>query len=175
MGRSRTKDIDRRTFVSALAAPAAAALVPALARAAGAVEVRRVDAERRVDVLVDGQPFTSYLYPTTLQKPVLFPLRSARGTVVTRGFPLAPRPGERVDHPHHVGLWFNHGDVDGFDFWNNQDAIPEKDKPKMGTIVHPGIAAARSGAEEGEPAVTTYWIRGAGQSALPEATCCLCA
>jgi hypothetical protein len=164
-------EIDRRAFVSALAAPAAMALVPTLARAAGpGVEVRRMDEERRVDVLVDGQPFTSYLYPTTLQKPVLFPLRSAKGTVVTRGFPLAPRPGERVDHPHHVGLWFNHGDVDGFDFWNNSDAIPDKDKPKMGTIVHRGITAARSGSDQGELAVSMDWIRGDGKAALAEET-----
>ena len=43
--------------------------------------------------------------------------------MVTRGFPLEPRPGERVDHPHHVGLWFNHGDVNGVDFWNNSESL----------------------------------------------------
>ena len=37
-------------------------------------------------------------------KPILYPIRTARGTIVTRGFPLDPRPGERVDHPHQVGL-----------------------------------------------------------------------
>src|SRR5437667_5239415 len=31
---------------------------------------------RRVDVLVDGKPFTSYIWPTTLKKPALY--RSAR-------------------------------------------------------------------------------------------------
>ena len=64
-------------------------------------------------MLIGGQPFTSYIWPTTLKKPVLFPIRTAKGTLVTRGFPLDPRPGERVDHPHHVGLWFNYGDVNG--------------------------------------------------------------
>src|SRR6266478_2669955 len=44
--------------------------------------------DRRVDVSIDGQPFTSYLWPTTLNKPVLYPLRTAKGTIVTRGFPL---------------------------------------------------------------------------------------
>ena len=88
------------------------------------MEVVRKEAERRVDILVDGKPFTSYIWPTTLKKPVLFPIRTAKGTLVTRGFPLEPRAGERVDHPHHVGLWFNYGDVNGIDFWNNSDAIP---------------------------------------------------
>src|SRR5215467_13425127 len=68
------------------------------------------ESAQRVDVLVDGKPFTAYIYPGGgLKKPVLYPLRAATGTVVTRGFPLEPRPGERVDHPHHVGLWFNYG------------------------------------------------------------------
>ena len=87
------------------------------------VRLVRDDAKQRVDVFVDGQPFTAYIYPATQKKPVLFPLRSAKGTLVTRGFPLEPRPGERVDHPHHVGLWFNYGDVNGTDFWNNSDAV----------------------------------------------------
>src|SRR5256884_4671923 len=89
---------------------------------------------RRVDVSIDGQPFTSYIWPTTLKKPVLYPLRTAKGTVVTRGFPLEQRPGERVDHPHHAGLWFNYENVNGIDFWNNSDAIKPENAPKMGTI-----------------------------------------
>ena len=107
------------------------------------------EAERRVDVTVDGQPFTAYVWPTSLKKPVLYPIRTAKGTLVTRGFPLEPRPGERVDHPHHVGLWFNYGDVNGIDFWNNSDAIPAEQRPKMGTIVHQAIAVAKGGAERG--------------------------
>src|SRR5215475_5893047 len=99
---------------------------------------------RKVDVLVDGQPFTSYVYPATLKKPVLFPLRTAEGELVTRSFP--PGPGERTDHPHHVGLWFNYGNVSGIDFWNNSDAIKPQDQNKMGTIVHHSVIAARNGA-----------------------------
>src|SRR5262245_22458769 len=89
------------------------------AAAAPQVDVRALLAERRVDVTVAGKPFTSYIWPERLAKPVLYPIRTAGGTLVTRGFPMDPRPGERVDHPHHVGLWFNYGDVDGVDFWNN--------------------------------------------------------
>jgi hypothetical protein len=88
------------------------------------VDVVPHENQRRVDVLVDGKPFTAYIYPTTVKKPVLYPLRSASGTAVTRGWPLEPRPGERVDHPHHVGLWLTYSDVNGLDFWNNSDAIP---------------------------------------------------
>jgi hypothetical protein len=79
------------------------------------VRVVKDEAARRVDVLVDGQPFTSYLWSDKLKVPTLFPLRTAEGTIVTRGFPLEPRTGERVDHPHHIGLWFNYGNVNGVD------------------------------------------------------------
>src|SRR5712691_8230743 len=72
--------------------------------------------QRRVDVSIDGKPFTSYIWPTTLKKPVLYPLRTADGTIVTRGYPLEPRPGERDDHPHHAGLWFNCYSFYGIDF-----------------------------------------------------------
>ncbi len=125
---------------------------------AGATGVQVIPdaAHRKVDVLIDGKPFTSYIYPTTLKKPVLFPLRTANGTVVTRGFP--PLPGERTDHPHHVGLWFNYGNVDGIDFWNNSDAIKPENRGKMGTIEHRRIIAARSGRSKGELEVEADWL-----------------
>jgi len=54
------------------------------------------EGQRRVDVIIDEKPFTAYIWPEKLAKPVLYPLRSAKGTLVTRGYPLDPRPGERV-------------------------------------------------------------------------------
>ena len=114
--------------------------------------------ERRVDVTIGGKPFTSYIWPTTLKKPVLYPLRTANGTIVTRGFPLQQRAGERVDHPHHAGLWFNYENVNGLDFWNNSDAINAEDAPKMGTIVQRAILSAKSGAKQGELDVETDWV-----------------
>src|ERR1700687_3062014 len=113
---------------------------------------------RRVDISIDGQPFTSYIWPATLKKPVLYPLRTAKGTIVTRGFPLEQRPGERVDHPHHAGLWFNYENVNGIDFWNNSDAIKPENAPKMGAIVHRSIVSAKGGSQQGELDVDTDWI-----------------
>src|SRR5713101_8669877 len=112
----------------------------------------------RVDISIDGQPFTSYIWPTTLKKPVLYPLRTAKGTIVRRGFPLEQRPGERVDHPHHAGLWFNYESVNGIDFWNNSDAIKPEDAPKMGAIVHRSIVSAKGGSQQGELDVETEWV-----------------
>ena len=131
----------------------------------------RIDAhesERRVDVLIDGATFTSYIWPERLTKPVLYPLRTAKGTVITRGFPLDPRSGERVDHPHHVGIWFNYGNVNGFDFWNNSEAIKPEDAPKMGNIRHRAIITLKSGIDSGELEVDADWITGKQQLVLKE-------
>src|SRR6266704_5246060 len=125
---------------------------------------------RRVDISIDGQPFTSYVWPTTLKKPVLYPLRTAKGAIVTRGFPLEPRPGERVDHPHHAGLWFNYGDVNGVDFWNNSTALSPEEQRKMGTIVQRRISRTHDGKDRGELEVTTDWIMPGGQPILRETT-----
>jgi hypothetical protein len=140
-----------------------------LLQAATPVKVVRNDAQRRADVLIDGRPFTSYMWPDTLKKPVLYPIRAASGTLVTRGFPLDPRPGERVDHPHHVGLWFNYGNVNGFDFWNNSDAFPASDRPKMGTILHRGIVEVSSGLQ-GILTTDMDWVIPAGTVLLKQRT-----
>ena len=125
---------------------------------------------RRVDVLVDGRPFTSYIWPDTLKVPALFPLRTASGTLITRGFPLEPRAGERVDHPHHVGLWLNFGDVNGVDFWNNSSAIPASKNSKYGTIRHKSVDQAVSGEGEATLSVSADWLLHDGSVVLTEKT-----
>ncbi len=136
----------------------------------GQVTVTPREAERRIDVTIDGRPFTSYVWPASLDKPVLYPLIAPDGTEVSRGFPLAPRAGERVDHPHHAGMWFNYGNVNGFDFWNNSGAIPAAQKPKMGTIRQGKIVSTRSGKDEGEIVTETLWTAGDGTDQLSERT-----
>lgn len=125
---------------------------------------------RRVDVVVDGSPFTSYIWPTSLKKPTLHPIRTASGRTVTRGYPLDPRPGERADHPHHVGLWFNYGDVNGLDFWNNSNAVAADRAPKMGTILHREVVDTESGQGEGSLKVAMDWVDHQGRRLLREET-----
>lgn len=134
------------------------------------VDVRAHEAERRVDVTIDGKPFTSYIWPEDLTKPVLFPILTAKGTPVTRGFPLDPRPGERTDHPHQVGLWLSYGDVNGVDFWNNSSALPAEQQAKMGRSVHRRIVAAASGKDEGRLRVAIEWTLPDGTVLLDEDT-----
>lgn len=152
------------TFFLAASLPAS----PAVPKRGVAVVPEEV--ARRVDVFVDGQPFTSYIWPDTLKKPVLFPLRAASGTVITRGWPLEPRAGERVDHPHHVGFWLNYANVNGVDFWNNSTALPPDQQAKMGTIVHRRILKASSGRQRGQLKVAMDWNLPGGQTLLREQT-----
>ena len=128
------------------------------------------ESANRVDVLIDGQPFTSYIWPDSVKKPVLYPLRTDKGTLVTRGYPLDPRPGERVDHPHHVGAWFNYGDVNGLDFWNNSEAIKSEDRQKYGTIRHRKIKRIDGGKTKGELEVEMDWLAPDGTALLREET-----
>jgi len=126
-----------------------------------------------VDVTIGGKLFTSYFFPgqDVLKKAVLFPLISAKGTTITRGYPMTPRPGERVDHPHHVGMWLNYEDVNGFDYWNNStNIIASLQNHKMGTIVHTSIV--KQDAKNGTLVVSADWIDndGKGQKVLQEKT-----
>jgi hypothetical protein len=134
------------------------------------VQVVSDEAHRRIDITIDGKPFTSYIWPTSLKKPVLYPLITDEGVTVTRGYPLEPRPGERVDHPHHAGMWFNYGNVNGFDFWNNSDAIKPEGRAKMGSIFQKKIVSTKSGADRGELVVESVWITGENKEILKDTT-----
>jgi hypothetical protein len=149
----------------ALVTPSAQAAPPAKG-----VAVTPNEATHRVDITFDGAPFTSYLWATNQRKPVLFPLIAPDGTTVTRGYPFAMRPGERVDHPHHAGLWFNYGNANNFDFWNNSDAIKPADQPKYGTITHDRIVSTKSGPNSGELTTESTWATVPGDKILTQTT-----
>lgn len=148
----------------------ASGILPSTAAAQSGVTVVPNEAGRRVDVSIDGQPFTSYIWPDTLKVPVLYPLRTAAGTLITRGYPLDPRPGERVDHPHHAGYWLNYGSVNNVDFWNNSTHVPAAQQATMGTVVHRKIANSTSGADKGTLDVEMDWIMPDGSTILNEKT-----
>ena len=103
------------------------------------------DSLNKLDIFIDGKYFTSYLYADSiLRKPVLFPILTASEKRITRGYPIAPNPGERMDHPHHYGLWFNHGNVNNIDFWNSA-IIPKKPDMRYGRINHEKFLKVESG------------------------------
>ena len=126
--------------------------------------------ERKVEVLIDGKLFTAYIYPVTLKKPVLWPVVSMEGNELTRCFGMKNKPGERADHPHHVGIWLNYGDVNGLDFWNNSEAIAAKDANKYGTIYHEKVVKTKSGKNKASLTTTASWKDSSGKKLLDEVT-----
>jgi Family of unknown function (DUF6807) len=82
------------------------------------VPVELTRSGQHVDVQIGGRPFTTYYFDSSVAKPYLSPLRSAYGTIVTRGFPMTSDiAGEDHDEPHQRAMYFAHGDINGFDFW----------------------------------------------------------
>ncbi len=114
--------------------------------------------EQRVDVMAGNQLFTAYRYPGTIKKPVLWPLLSPHQNVVTRSFPLENKAGERADHPHHIGVWLNYGDVNNLDFWNNSEAVKPDQVHKYGTIVHRSVDKIRNGRKHSVLSVSADWV-----------------
>ncbi len=122
--------------------------------------------ENRVEVLAGGKPFTAYFFApdSVSKKPVLYPIRSARGTIVTRQYPFVKIAGERVDHPHHFGMWLNYESVNGFDFWNNSTAI--QDRSKYGTIKHRAVKLTKLPNGKGSLSSSADWIDNDGKGKL---------
>ncbi|QCR25092.1 hypothetical protein C1N53_14370 [Pontibacter sp. SGAir0037] len=125
--------------------------------------------DKRIDVTIDGKPFISYIYPDAVKKPVIYPIRTAKGNLITRGWPLEPRAGERVDHPHHVGLWFNYGDVNGYDFWNNSNDVGSHKGP-FGTIRHQSVHKITNGDDKALLEVSAEWQKPDGTAMIKETT-----
>lgn len=134
------------------------------------VDLNINEAEKKVDVLIDDSHFTSYIYPSNIKKPVLWPVMSPEGNMLTRSFPLINKEGDRTDHPHHVGIWLNYGDVNGLDFWNNSEAIPPARSDRYGTIYHKSIEKAESGKGEGVLVTQSEWKSHDNELMLEEET-----
>lgn len=135
-----------------------------------AIELKVSDSEKKVDVMVDGKLFTSYIYPENIMKPVLWPVMSPAGNMLTRSYPMINKEGDRTDHPHHVGIWFNYGDVNGLDFWNNSEAISPEKKDGYGRIYHQSIEKAKSGKGSALLATKSLWKSPDNDTMLKEET-----
>jgi hypothetical protein len=60
-------------------------------------------------------------------------LRAPGGILATRNYP--PKEGDQTDHPHHQGIFFTFGDLNGIDYWHTKGKAPHvkfRDQPKGG-------------------------------------------
>lgn len=124
------------------------------------IKVVENKAKKQLDVMIDGELFTSYCWWDGQKKPILYPLKTSKGTVVTRNYPLVKAPGERTDHPHHISSWFNYGNINGVDFWNNpsDDVASTHDASKMGKVVHRSYSKIKNGSKAASVVLQADWI-----------------
>lgn len=122
-----------------------------------------------INVIIGNNLFTSFIYPDSLAKPVLYPIFSQNGAMLTRGYPMYPLAGDPTDHPHHLGLWLNFENVNGLDFWNNSFAIPADRKGMYGSIKTDRIIKKEDGAK-GILAYHANWIDNKNNILLEETT-----
>ena len=117
---------------------------------------QNVDVQRngnQIEVTIGGKPFTTYYFDQAVAKPYLMPLRSAQGTIVTRGYPVVnevPSGSQRDPsfEPHQRPLYFAHGNIDGLDFWGEEvfaKYFNDHGKQDYGHMVLEKIDEARGG------------------------------
>ncbi|MBD3174001.1 MAG: hypothetical protein GF320_02375 [Armatimonadia bacterium] len=112
------------------------------------VQVHEVDGAVQVDIR--GELFTRYVTEDT-PKPYCYPVIGPTGAPVTRNYPMVPGvEGEAEDHPHHMSLYFGHGEVNHRDFWAIGD--------DRGRTVHREFVDLVSGPVFGSLTAVTDWV-----------------
>ncbi len=117
-------------------------------------EVKLTKADDRVRVEIEGKLFTEYVFKGAY-RPYCYPVLASDGTGLTRDFPMKQQTGEDENHPHHRSLWFAHSDVNGVDFWNQDDQGSPRPK---GKIVHQSLKEVISGKDMGLIRATNQWV-----------------
>ncbi len=137
-------------------------------------KIQLKEGKYQIDVLVNGKPFTSYLFapdpakpliaPGILQtKPVLHPVLSPSGVSMTRAYPFTDVAGEARDHPHHMGIYFTMDRVgsDANNFWgNSKEPLPE--------IKHVKVTGKKDGTGSAVLKTTSDWIGEDGKPVVTE-------
>lgn len=70
-------------------------------------------------IQIDGKPFAEYVFrDPKLARPYFCNIYTPAGIKVTRNHPA--KKGDQQDHPHHTGIFFTFGDLNGHDFWHGK-------------------------------------------------------
>lgn len=133
-----------------------------------AAQVKFTPAVDKIDIEIDGKPFSAFYFAGDAPKPYLHPLRAADGVIVSRRYPMEQVAGETRDHPHHRGLWFTHGDVNKIDFWmNERSGTPQR--TQRGIITVEGTPRFKNGKKQGAIESAHVWKTPDGKPLLREA------
>lgn len=134
-------------------------------------QVTLTQAPEQIAVEIDGKPFTVFYFGgKDLNRPYLHPLRSASGKIVNRSLPAGQLPGETTDHPHHAGLFYGHGDVNGLNYWaiQNVPTPASTASATTGRIVLKAVVSVKGGKESGAVDAVLNWVAPNGKPLLTE-------
>ncbi len=123
-------------------------------------KVELIKGKNRIDVMVAGELFTSYLYSNNMPKPLLVPVKTPSGVEVSRRHPLTEVESGSMDHEHHVGIFFAVDLVNGVKFWNNKSLSPQ--------IRHKEITEVVNGVGTGKISAVADWVDEKKQILLEE-------
>lgn len=108
-----------------------------------------------LDIRINNELFARYDTHTGPNKPYFYPVFAAGGKRMVRKYPFETVQGESHDHPHHRGLWFTHGEVNGEDFWSEE--------ARASKTVNTGFEEVQSGPVYGYFRAKTDWITREGK------------
>jgi hypothetical protein len=130
-----------------------------------AAQVRVTQQEGKIRIDINGEHYSDLYYDDDGNKPYLHPLKAADGTIVSRMHPMADKEGELKDHPHHRGLWYSHGDVNGVDFWANEASY---NRPHKGFITLNKVLELKNGEKQGSLTALFDWKGPKGELLVQE-------
>jgi hypothetical protein len=104
-----------------------------------------------LDIRINNQLFARYDTRTGPNKPYFYPIFGPGQKRMARRYPFETVEGESHDHPHHRGLWFDHGEVNEVDFWS--------EGPNAGKTKHVKYEEVQSGPIYGYFRSMTDWLK----------------
>ncbi|MCS7462626.1 PmoA family protein [Paenibacillus doosanensis] len=128
---------------------------PGSASASSAQGIRLIEKEHAVDIVIEGQLFTSYVFDPAVAKPYLGPIMGPYGESYTR------LDFETREHPHHRSLWLAIGDVNDIDMWNEP-------KERHGKQIVTGFGEKAAGSVFARLTSTQNWCSYGGKPQLSE-------
>src|SRR6266478_1194891 len=102
------------------------------------VQITQLDDRLRIEI--NGELFTEYHF-NNVSRPFLYPVLGPEGLPMTRDWPMKEADNEEHDHKHHRSLWFDHGEMNGVDFWSEE--------PRAGRTIHEEFTEDKARRESG--------------------------
>jgi hypothetical protein len=117
----------------------------------------------RACVTIDGKPFTDYVYGHYICRPCLYPVLTPTGQRLTRAYPFEDVEGENQDHYHHRSIYTAHGEVNGFNLWDEGTG-----GPGHGSMLQRGEPTVSVDGDVARIEGTVDWVGPFGQPLLEE-------